>query len=100
MLAAVEIGEAYGAFAPVLLQETNNTVVWLRPSPVVAKVATRADAKLDLRLEHAVGTELAALGADVASPLPGAEPVEHPLTRGTGPSSARCTTPASLSSTD
>ena len=47
---------------------------------VVAKVATRADANLDLRLEHAVGTELAAVGAHVASPLPGAEPVEHPLT--------------------
>ena len=74
MLAAVEVGEAYGvdASAPVLLQETNNTVVWLRPSPVIAKVATRADAKLDLRLEHAVGTELAAVGADIASPLPGA----------------------------
>ena len=26
---------------------TNNTVVWLRPFPVVAKVATRADSKLD-----------------------------------------------------
>lgn len=82
MLAAVDVGEAYGvdASAPVLLQETNNTVVWLRPSPVVIKVATRADAKLDLRLEHAVGTELAARGADIASPLPGAEPVEHPST--------------------
>ncbi len=61
---------------PVLLHETNNTVVWLRPSPVVAKVATRADAKRDVRLEHAVATELAVLGADIAYPLPEAEPVE------------------------
>ncbi len=78
VLTAVEVGAAHGIDAsdPVLLHETNNTVVWLRPSPVVAKVATRADAKLDLRLEHAVATELAALGADIAYPLQEAEPVE------------------------
>lgn len=78
MLAAVEVGTAQGIDAsdPVLLQETNNVVVWLRPSTVVAKVATRADAKLDLRLEHAVATELAALGADIAYPLQEAQPVE------------------------
>lgn len=82
MLAAVEVGEAYGvdASAPALLQETNNTVVWLRPSPVVAKVATRADAKLDVVLEHAVGKELAALGAETVAPSPDAEPVEHAAT--------------------
>ena len=82
MLAAVEVGRAYAVHAsePTLLQETNNTVVWLRPSPVIAKVATRAEAKVDVRLEHAVGSELAALGAEIAPPLPGAEPVEHPAT--------------------
>jgi hypothetical protein len=58
VLTAVEAGAAHGIDAS---DESNNTVVWLRPSPVVAKVATRADAKLDLRLEHAVATELAAL---------------------------------------
>ena len=62
---------------PALLQETNNTVVWLRPSPVVAKVATRPDSKLDVRREHAVGCELATLGADIAVPLPLLEPIEH-----------------------
>ena len=79
MRAAVEVGAACGIHGsePALLQETNNTVVWLRPSPVVAKVATRPDSKLDARLEHAVASELAALGADVAVPLPGLEPVEH-----------------------
>ena len=64
----------------MLLQETNNTVVWLRPAPVVAKVATRTDSKLDVRLEHAIGTELATLGADTAVPVQGLEPVEHPPT--------------------
>lgn len=61
----------------VVLQETNNTVVWLRPEPVIAKVATRPDAKSDVRLEHAIGTELAALRADAAAPLPGVAPVVH-----------------------
>lgn len=82
MLAAVNVGEEHGvdASAPVLLQQTNNTVVWLRPSSVVAKVATRADAKLDVRLEHAIGKELATLGADTAAPVEGTEPVEHAAT--------------------
>ena len=62
---------------PALLHETNNTVVWLRPAPVVAKVATRTDSKLDVCLEHAIGSELAALAADIAVPVPGREPVEH-----------------------
>src|SRR5919109_3867084 len=82
MVAAVEVGEAQGvdASAAVLLQETNNTVVWLRPSQVVAKVATRPDGKVALRLEHAVGTELAALGAEIAAPVPGIDAVEHAAT--------------------
>lgn len=52
-------------------------MVWLRPSPVVAKVATRTDSKLDVGLEHAIGSELATLGADIAVPVPGLDPVEH-----------------------
>src|SRR3954470_13644692 len=77
--AAVEVGTACGIWVtePAVLQETNNTVVWLRPSSVVAKVATRTASKLGVRLEHAVGSELATLGADIAVPLPGVEPVEH-----------------------
>lgn len=82
ILAAVEAGAGAGVHtsAPTLLQETNNTVVWLRPAPVVAKVATRRDAKVDVCREHAVATELAALGALTATPLPGSAPVEHPAT--------------------
>ena len=61
-VAAVEVAEEAGLAArdPVLLHETNNTVVWLRPEPVIAKVGTRPAAATDLRVEHAVATELAA----------------------------------------
>jgi hypothetical protein len=62
---------------PVLLQETNNTVVWLRPEPVVAKVAVRAHSQDELRLEYAVAHELEELGAETARPVPGTRPVQH-----------------------
>ena len=62
---------------PVLLQETNNTVVWLRPEPVVAKVAVRAHSQDEVRLEHAVAVELKELGAEIARPVPGTRPVQH-----------------------
>lgn len=76
MRAAAEVGRACGiqVTEPALLQETNNTLVWLRPSRVVA---TRPASKLGVRREHAVASELATLGAEVAVPLPGLEPVEH-----------------------
>ena len=79
MRAAVEVATACGiqVTEPSLLQETNNTVVWLRPSPVVAKVATRPASKVGVRREHAVASELATLGAEIAVPLPGLESVEH-----------------------
>jgi Ser/Thr protein kinase RdoA (MazF antagonist) len=62
---------------PKLLQETNNTVVWLRPEAVVAKVATRPDARNDLRLEHAIAVELVAVGGEIAAPLPATAPIAH-----------------------
>jgi Ser/Thr protein kinase RdoA (MazF antagonist) len=78
--AAIEAAEQFGIFTtdPLLLQETNNTVLWLRPEPVVAKVAVRDHSKAEIRLEHAVAVELAALGAEIARPLPGTSPVLHP----------------------
>jgi Ser/Thr protein kinase RdoA (MazF antagonist) len=78
--AAIEAAEQFGILTtdPLLLQETNNTVVWLRPEPVVAKVAVREDSKAEIRLEHAVAVELAALGAEIARPVPGMSPVLHP----------------------
>lgn len=77
--AATEVGRRFGvhARAAVVVQETNNTVVWLRPEPVIAKVATRADAKGGLQLEHAVAAELAAAGAETAAPLPDTPPTAH-----------------------
>ena len=64
---------------PVLVQETNNTVVWLRPHEIIAKVGTWAHSEEALRREHAVATILAAAGAPIAPPVRDAEPVldEH-----------------------
>jgi Ser/Thr protein kinase RdoA (MazF antagonist) len=80
--AAVEVGRQVGLASddPLLVQETNNTVVWLRPHPVIAKVATRPGNVDDLIREHAVATALVAVGAPVAAPLPGADPTRHPAT--------------------
>jgi hypothetical protein len=40
--AAIEVAEELGLTldGPLLIQETNNTVVWLRPYPIIAKVGT------------------------------------------------------------
>jgi hypothetical protein len=64
---------------PVLVQETNNTIVWLRPHEIIAKVGTWSHSDEALRLEHAVGTTLAAHRAPIASPVRDAEPIrdEH-----------------------
>jgi hypothetical protein len=80
--AAREVAGQFGITTtdPVVLHDTNNTVVWLRPQPVVAKVAVRARARADLLLEYAVATELAALDAEIARPMPGTRPVAHPGT--------------------
>jgi Ser/Thr protein kinase RdoA (MazF antagonist) len=77
--AAVDVASQLGIDGrePVLLQETNNTVVWLRPEPVVAKVATRPDAMAGVRLEHAIASELVGLGAEIAAPVPGTSPSTH-----------------------
>jgi Ser/Thr protein kinase RdoA (MazF antagonist) len=80
--AAVEVAHQLGLATGEahLIQETNNTVVWLRPHPVIAKVATRPGNFEDIIREHAVASALAAGGAPIAAPLPGAGPVEHPAT--------------------
>jgi Phosphotransferase enzyme family len=77
--AATDVAGRFGITKtdPVLLQETNNTVVWLRPEPVVAKVAVRADSQDEVRREYAVASELGVLGAEVARPLPGTWPISH-----------------------
>jgi len=77
--AATEVGRSVGVRSdePVVLHETNNTVVWLSPSPVVAKVTTRRDNAAALVKEYEVASALAARGAPVAEPLPGSRPVVH-----------------------
>jgi hypothetical protein len=77
--AAIEVAGQFGISSadPVLLQETNNTVVWLRPEPVVAKVAVRAHSQDEVRLEYAVALELETLTAEVARPMPGTRPISH-----------------------
>lgn len=65
---------------PVLVQETNNTVVWLRPHAIIAKVGTHPNSDDLLVREHEVASALAARGAPVAPPLPGAGPIRHPAT--------------------
>jgi aminoglycoside phosphotransferase (APT) family kinase protein len=64
----------YEPEAPVVLRESNNTVVWLRPHAVVAKVGKSARSVPSLMREHAVGMELAANGAAIAPPVSGAAP--------------------------
>lgn len=81
MAAAVRAAAQHGYVAddPVLVQETNNTVVWLRPHEIIAKVGTWSHSEEALRREHAVATILAASDAPIAPPVRDAEPVrdEH-----------------------
>lgn len=64
----------YVAEQPVVLQETNNTVVWLRPHAIIAKVGKWRHSAEFLVREHAVAAALAADAAPIAPPLIGVEP--------------------------
>lgn len=66
--AAVEVVEQLGFTVdePVPIQETNNTVVWLRPHAIIAKVAMRRESANALIREHRVVSKLHELGAEVA----------------------------------
>ena len=77
--AAVAVAEQLGLTVddPVLVQETNNTVIWLSPEAVIAKVGTHPGSGERLVREHAIASELAQRGAPIASPLPGATPVRE-----------------------
>jgi predicted trehalose synthase len=52
---------------PQLLRSTNNTVIWLQPIPVVAKVAPRRNGLLEWEL--VVASALGRMGAPVVPPL-------------------------------
>ena len=65
---ACEIARGYGiqVDAPIVLQDTNNIVLWLAPSPVVAKIGTGALRRLDEELTF--GINLEAASAPVVGP--------------------------------
>jgi hypothetical protein len=65
---------------PLLIQETNHTVVWLRPYPIIAKVGTRSNSAVALNHEYEVASALTAVGAPVAPPAPGMRPIRDPNT--------------------
>jgi Ser/Thr protein kinase RdoA (MazF antagonist) len=77
--AAIEVAEHLGLplDRPLLIQETNNTVVWLRPHPIIAKVGTHSYSAEVLVREHAVASSLAIADAPIARPYPGTAPVRH-----------------------
>jgi Ser/Thr protein kinase RdoA (MazF antagonist) len=80
--AAVEVARQFGINGdkPQLIQETNHTVVWLRPCAVIAKVGTRRDAEESLMREFEVATDLASRSAPVARPFTGSIPTRHDQT--------------------
>ena len=64
----------------VILEDWNNTIVWLAPAPIVAKVGTShfRDAQLkSLERELAVAAHLVARGAPVVRPMRGVPPGPH-----------------------
>src|SRR5262249_59863799 len=74
--AAVSVVESLGVVAkrPVILADSNNTIVWLAPAPIVAKVGTShfRDAELEsLTRELAVAAHLARHGAPIGAPAGG-----------------------------
>ncbi len=79
---AVEVAERLGLSVdqPVLIQETNNTVLWLRPHAIIAKVATRRDSIEGAIRSHRIATALGELGGEVALPAPEIPPVRDPGT--------------------
>jgi hypothetical protein len=74
---AIEVARGLGlpVRKPVSLRSTNNVVVWLRPTPVVAKVGLGRNASL--RTELQVALELTALGAPIVSPAQEVPAVVH-----------------------
>jgi hypothetical protein len=71
----------YRVTDPVILQETNNTVVWLRPNEIIAKVGTWSHSGDLLAREHAVAQAVAEdAAAPIAPPLAGTEPMRDEST--------------------
>jgi hypothetical protein len=80
--AAVSVVESLGVVVerPVILADSNNTIVWLAPAPIVAKVGTShfRDAELEsLTRELAVAAHLSRHGAPIVAPAAGLSPGPH-----------------------
>ncbi|MGH9056368.1 MAG: phosphotransferase [Acidimicrobiales bacterium] len=75
--AAVAIVSKFGIVVedPVVLHDSNNTLVWLRPHAVVAKVATGHHHRLDLDMD--VCRHLVACDAPAVPPADAVPPVLH-----------------------
>ena len=56
---------------PYLIQETNNTVVWLRPYSIIAKVGPHNYSSTTLHHEHEVASALTGVEAPIAAPWHG-----------------------------
>src|SRR5882757_8471274 len=80
--AATRVAAEFGYLADdaLVLQETNNTVVWLKPHEIVAKVGKWAHSADALVREHAVGRALAGSDAPIAPPIVGVRPRRDRLT--------------------
>jgi hypothetical protein len=72
---AAGLGMAVATAKPQLLRSTNNTVVWLQPFPVVAKVAPEGNGLLQWELT--VASALSGMRAPVVAPLELAGPMVH-----------------------
>lgn len=77
MRAAIEVAAQLGLHVgdAVLIQETNHTLVWLRPYPIIAKVGTRSGSAVALNHEYEVASALTTAGAPIAPLLPDVRPI-------------------------
>src|SRR5262247_3482047 len=75
--AASRVGEQLGFASthPLPIQETNNTVVWLQPHDVIAKVGKWKHSAETFTREHAVASALGSVGAPCAVPVADVAPV-------------------------
>lgn len=76
---AVDAGVAAGLEGadPVVLHDTNNVVVWLRPHEVVAKVGVQPHSAEVLEREVAICAQMSSVGAPVPAPRGGIRSAGH-----------------------
>lgn len=89
--AAIDVGEVagFGSASPVVLQDTNNVVVWLSPHSVVAKVGLWPHSAEALGREVEVCRQLTSGGAPVGTPLANGSICPSATATETAPTSSR-----------